>query len=400
LENVIASFGIVSVANMFFTRNRDIPKVMDRRNQRPILVLFTLSLLFFVLSRYVPFKDADRIRREMTDASKIMSEALEIIRECREEKGLALDRGSDINATGLIGLEFSSLTTSLGSLEAKRTSTNPNLAGLIAFLLEESGVRRGDAIAVGASGSFPALIVAVLSAAKALDLRPLVICSLGASQWGANNPDFHWLHMYSCLLRKGIFDREPIAFSLGGYRDSEENIVPGGLGPLLKEAGERGIIFIREPDLEQNVETRIELYEKKAGRDRVKAFINVGGNWANIGDDSEVLKLEPGLVKTKRIPPLQKRGVLFEMALRKIPVVHLLNLRGLVGRFGLPWDPVPLPKPGDGEIYQLAREKQLSFLFTAALYFLLLMVFFIFRIGFKRNFFLDIIRNKFSSGHL
>jgi poly-gamma-glutamate system protein len=379
LEEVTAAFGIVSVANMFFTRNRDIPKVMDRRNQRPILILFTLSLLFFALSRYVPFKDVDRIRREMTEASKIMNEALKIIRECREEKGLALDSDSDINATGLIGLEFSSLTTSLGSLEAKRTSTNPNLAGLIVFLLEESRVRRGDAIAVGASGSFPALTVAVLSAAKALDLRPLVICSLGASQWGANNPDFHWLQMHSCLLRKGIFDREPIAFSLGGYRDSEENIVPGGLAPLLKEAQERGIIFIREPDLKQNVETRIELYEKKAGGDRVKAFINVGGNWANIGDDSEVLKLKPGLVKTRRIPPLQKRGVLFEMALRKIPVIHLLNLRGLVSRYGLPWDPVPLPEPGDGEIYQLAREKQLSFLFTAALYFLLLTVFFIFR---------------------
>ena len=342
-------------------------------------MLLALSLLFFVMSRYIPFEDADRIRREMTEASRIMREATGIIRECREEKGLALDIESDINTTGLIGLEFSSLTTSLGSLEAKRTTTNPNLAALIVFLLEESGVRRGDAIAVGASGSFPAMIVAVLSAAKAVDLRPLVIWSLGASQWGANNPDFHWLHMHRCLLRNGLFNREPIAFSLGGYRDSEENIIPGGLAPLLKEAQERGVLFIHEPDLRQNVEKRIRLYEEKAGRDKVKAFINIGGNWSNIGDDSEVLKLRPGLVKTRRIPPLQKRGVLFEMALRKIPVIHLLNIRGLVGRYGLPWDPVPLPKPGDGKIYQLAREKQLSFLFLAAFYFILVMVFFLFR---------------------
>lgn len=364
---------------MVLIYKRNIPKVTNRRNQRPILILFALSLLFFVLSRYIPFKDADRIKGEMTEASRIMSKAVDIIRECREEKGFTLDRDSDINMTGLIGLELSPLTTSLGSLEAKRTSTNPNFAGLIVFLLEESGVRRGDAIAVGASGSFPALIVAALSALKAMDLRPLVICSIGASQWGANNPDFHWLHMHSCLLRKGIFGREPIAVSLGGHKDSEENIIPGGLALLLKETRERGVLFIHEPDLKQNVETRIELYEKKAGRDKVKAFINIGGSWSNIGDDSEILKLKPGLVKTKRIPPLQKRGVLFEMALRKIPVIHLLNIRGLVERYGLPWDPVPLPRPGDGRIYQLAREKQLSFFLLAAFYFLLLIAFFIFR---------------------
>lgn len=364
---------------MVLINKRKIPKISPQKNFRPIPILFALSLLFFMLSRYVPFKDADRIKREMREASRIMSEAADSIRECQREKGLTLDRNRDINMTGLIGVEYSPLSTSLGSLEAKRTTTNPNLAGLVVFLLEESGVGRGDAVAVGASGSFPALIVAVLSAAKAMDVRPLAICSIGASQWGANNPEFHWLHMHSCLLRNGIFDQEPVAFSLGGYKDSEENIIPGGLAPLLKETQERGILFIHEPDLRQNVETRIELYEEKAGRNRIKAFINIGGNWSNIGDDSEILKLRPGLVKTKRIPALQERGVLFEMVLRKIPVIHLLNIRGLVERYGLPWDPVPLPEPGKGKIYQLAREKQLSFLFLAAFYFLLVIVFFIFR---------------------
>ncbi|UCC40116.1 MAG: poly-gamma-glutamate system protein [Candidatus Aminicenantes bacterium] len=367
------------MVNKFFVQKRDIPKAGTEKNHRPILILFALSVLFFVLSRHIPFRDVSRIEREMTEASRIMREAVDIIRGCQEERGITLDRDSDINMTGLIGLEFSPLTTSLGSLEAKRTTTNPNIAGLIVFLLDESSVRRGDTIAVGASGSFPALIVAVLSAAKALDLKPLVISSLGASQWGANNPDFHLLHIHDCLLRNGIFDREPIAFSLGGDKDSEEDIIPGGLVSFLEETSKRGVLFIREHDLTRNVEKRMEAYKEKAGMNGIKAFINIGGNWSNIGDDSEILKLNPGLVKIKRIPPPQKRGVLFEMALRKTPVIHLLNIRGLVERYGLPWDPVPLPEPGDGKIYQLAREKQLSFLILAAFYIFLVIIFCIFR---------------------
>ncbi|MDH5466438.1 MAG: hypothetical protein OEY25_03365 [Candidatus Aminicenantes bacterium] len=67
----------------------------------------------------------------------------------------------------------------------------------------------------------------------------------------------------------------------------------------------------------------------------------------------------------------EKRGVIFEMAERGIPVVHLLYIKGLVQRYGLSWDPVPLPDPGKGRVYQLAREKQPGFLLFTAGYFLL-----------------------------
>ena len=45
-------------------------------------------------------------------------------------------------------------------------------------------------------------------------------------------------------------------------------------------------------------------------------------------------------------PPLPDRGVLFEMAAQGTPVIHLLHVRGLALRYGLPWDPIPLPAPG------------------------------------------------------
>ncbi len=362
---------------------RNIPKIETGRNQRIILVLCLLSLLFFVLAKWLPLREESAIQRDMIRASKLMLKAIEALRECKKEKGLILNEKTDPNQTGLIGLKFSPLTTSIGNLEAKRTTTNPNFAALIVFLLKEAGVKRGDTIAVGASSSFPALIVAVLSAAKVMDLKTLMICSLGASQWGANDPNFNWLHMQNCLLRAEIFTTKPIAFSIGGEKDTGENMNSKARSLIIKQIQESRILLIYESNLRRNVEIRMHLYEKMAGKAKIKAFINIGGNWSNLGEDSRVLKLKPGLVKIGQFQSIEKRGVIYEMAYRKIPIIHLLYIRGLVQQYGLPWDPIPLPKPGEGNIYQLAKLKQFSFFLLALIYIILIIIILIFRNKFK-----------------
>jgi hypothetical protein len=79
----------------------------------------------------------------------------------------------------------------------------------------------------------------------------------------------------------------------------------------------------------------------------------------------------PGLARFSRIPPPSRRGMIFEMAARRVPVVHLLYIKGICDRYGLPWDPEPLPEAGEGPLY---RSKELAprvFLILAAVYFLL-----------------------------
>lgn len=245
---------------------------------------------------------------------------------------------------------------------------------MIVYLLKEAGVKPEDTIAVGASSSFPALIVAVLSASKAMDLNPLVIASLGASQWGANLPDFHWLHIHECLLENRIFPYKPVAVSLGGDQDRGEDMEEEGRNLLRRAIEESGIPVVEEKELEANVEAKMHLFLERAGEAGIKAFVNIGGSWSNLGTDAEVLRLKPGLVKTGRIPPKKDRGILHEMAARDIPVIHLLYIKGLVERYGLEWDPTPLPQPGTGEIYNRIQEKQPSFLYIALSYFLLLFV--------------------------
>jgi poly-gamma-glutamate system protein len=278
----------------------------------------------------------------MIEAARLMARAEAAVRDCRAANGFPVDERSDPNGTGLIGLETSSITTSLGSLEAKRTTTNPDFAGLVVRLLSEAGVRKGDAVAIGASSSFPALIIASLSAARVMGLEPLVISSLGASEWGANIPAFNWLDMEECLRRAGLLDVRPIALAVGGDEDVGRDMSPAGRELLRARIRGSGIPFIEKPDLRANVEERLRLYEEAAHGRPIKAFVNIGGSWANIGTNAEVLKLRPGLLRDAFVPPPGERGVLQAMAAKKIPVIHLLNIKGLTERYGLPWDPRPL----------------------------------------------------------
>jgi poly-gamma-glutamate system protein len=338
-----------------------------------LCMLGSCSLLFLAASLILAQRPLET-KDGMMAASRLMGEAVEAIRACRESRGIGIDTGIDINRTGLIGLQSSPITTSLGNLEAKRTTVNPNFAGLITLLLHQAGVRRGDTVAIGASSSFPALIIAALCAVEAMELRGLLICSLGASQWGANRPDFSWLDIQSCLISSHLMSARPVALSLGGDEDVGKDMSPEGQALLLRLGREAGLHFIEEPNLERNVRERLRIFETTAGEGGIQAFINIGGSYANMGTDSDILKVGPGLAAFTKIPPVERRGVIFEMAARRIPVIHLLYVKGLCDRYGLPWDPSPIPKPGQGAIFKEKAVDPRRFLLLAGTYFLLIAV--------------------------
>jgi poly-gamma-glutamate system protein len=279
-----------------------------------------------------------------------MAGAIAALGPCAAGRGIVVDPSTDLNRTGLIGLEDSPITTSLGQIEAKRTAANPGFAGCVARMLGEAGVGRGDAVAIGASSSFPGMIIAALSAVRAVGAAPVMISSLGASNWGANNPAFTQLEMLDCLRAAGILDVRPAALAVGGEKDDGSDMSEEGRALLRDKIRASGLPVIEEPDLAANVRVRMAVYAAGAAGKRIAAFINIGGSWANMGVDASILELRPGLSEVKRIPPPEKRGVIQEMASRGVPVVHLLFIRGLAERCGLPWDPVPLPEPVAGEI--------------------------------------------------
>jgi poly-gamma-glutamate system protein len=353
---------------------RQIPKESSGRHSTAIYILCSLSVVFFIFLKFLPLGKTDIFRQEMIHASTVMEEATEAIREFRVDKGLLIDSSTDINETGLIGIEHSKITTSTGSLESKRTSINPNFAGLVVRLLRECDVQKGDAVAVSASGSFPALIIATLSALKALNVQPLWMSSLGASQWGANHPQFHWLHIWQFLNRSGFFSTPPIALSLGGEGDAGEDMEKEGRLLLLKDIRDSGLPFLNEPDLVRNVALRMTMFEKASKGSEIKVLINIGGSWSNMGIDSMVLHVKPGLNRIENFPPPGRRGVIYAMAAKGIPVIHLLYVRGLTQRYGMPWDPSPLPGPGEGALYRTFGERQKFLFWLAVTYFILVLL--------------------------
>lgn len=342
------------------------PRTEGRLNQKRLVVLACMGICFYALALF--FGTDGALKKEMRTASLLMQDALISIQECRAAEGIPLNETIDINRTGLIGRENSPITTSVGQLEAKRTTTNPNFAGLMVYLLSCADVGKGDVIAVGASGSFPALLVATLCASRVLELEPVVFLSLGASQWGANIPEFHALDMWRCLRKSGIVTYEPAALSLGGEQDVGLDMSEEGRRVLTDALAASGVPVFHDSSLELNVAERMRLYIQSAGGRRMKAFVNIGGSWANLGTDPVILEVKPGLSGKVPLPSVERRGVLQSMAALGVPVIHCLFIRGLVHDYGIPWDPKSLPRAGHGVLYRMPNGRSPVFVVLGLIY--------------------------------
>lgn len=302
------------------------------------LIGIGLTVILFILFNTREKPEAPELRL----AAENMEQSLKLIREYCIQHRINTDNPEDTRQTGLIGPEWSEITTTIGDPEAKRTTVNPNFAALIAHLLLEAGVKKGDTIAIGSSASFPALMIASLSAASALELYPLVIISFGSSSFGASNPDFTLWDIYRLLLDNKIIDYGPAAASTGGEDDTGTEFEAKVSGRIRLSLSEAGIPLIAEKDLQRNRREREKIYFN-GNPGRIKAFINSGGGYANTGSSPSVLNIRPGLVKKARIPEPEQQGMIHTMLGRKIPVIHLLFIKGLAQQYNLPWDPVSQP---------------------------------------------------------
>ncbi|MGE5199142.1 MAG: poly-gamma-glutamate system protein [Rhodospirillaceae bacterium] len=294
-----------------------------------------------------PPAPAADVRR--AEATALMARSLVSIKTLRLEKGLPLDRALDPNGTGIVGEEFTPLTTSLGDVAAKRTAANPAFAGVVATYFERAGLRSGDVVAIGGSGSFPAFVLASLCAARALDLRPVLIYSIGASMYGANIPGFTFIEMLARLRADGVLPYSIAAVAPGGEHDSGRGVLFDEDGTtLVDEARRSGLPLVEGATLASRIVRRLEIYDAAAGGKPIRCFVNVGGATANYGDTEASLDVPNGLLPAlPSLPASPSRGLIFEFAARGIPVVHLLYVKGLARANGLPFDPVPFPPLSD-----------------------------------------------------
>lgn len=328
------------------------------------LVLSALTILSLVAFITVEYTKVDVKRKwydQKLEASILAKKAASYLKEIRLQSGIFIDAINDPNETALIGQDITQITTDRGYIDSKLTSINPNFAAVIVEMLKEVGVKNNDVVAVSFTGSLPGLNIAVLAALQTLRLKPVIITSVGASNWGANDPYFTWLDMENTLFDAGIFKFKSVAASIGGGLDKGRGLSPEGR-ELIEDAIKRtDAIFINEEFLENSINKRIDIYNKHKINNSIKVYINVGGGIASLGSTENTQFIPTGLIESLPLKNFPSNGVLIEMAKEKIPVIHLLNVTELATTYGLPVSPKPLPNPGSGEVFV---KRQYNFVLT------------------------------------
>jgi poly-gamma-glutamate system protein len=323
-----------------------------------LVFLALLSLLLFFLAEKSQIPRKADYYNEKIQAAQLAKKAQEVIKQEINHRGLVIDVRNDPNLSGLIGPQYSLITTDRSNIRDKLIASNPNLAAELIALLRRAQVIQGDPVAVMFTGSLPGANIAVLAACKVLGARPVIITSLGSSSYGANYEDFTWLDMEDVLVKNGLWNYKSIAASLGGSDDQGRGLSPEGRALLENAIKRSGSEYISSSDekgaantLYLNIKKRIKLFDRERNDLEYKVVINVGGGLAAVGSTQNARLIPPGFSASLKGRDFPAKGALNILAERRIPVIHLLDMTNFAEKHNLPIEVTPEPEIGKGPVF-------------------------------------------------
>lgn len=327
-----------------------------RQVSRTALILISLlSLGGFTAVEVFQIQSQQPFYQEKLAASRLTLAAFEALKTERTKRKHKIDLDSDPSGSGLVGELMTTVTSNTGNLPAKQTSVNPNWAAVIVHLLKRAGAEEGDVVAVGLSGSFPALNVATLVAMETLKLKPVVISSVAASQWGANDPKFLWTDWEHALIEHRIIGTRSVAASIGGIEDRGLGMTAEGRRIIVAAIEGAGVPLLYPRNYEESVEQRMAIYRESAGDRPIKVYINVGGGTTSVGTKVGKHLFKPGLNLRPPSGGPMIDSVMSRFADEGVPVIHLVNVAQLAKRFGLQHQPRAIPPVGQGKVFSHAE---------------------------------------------
>ena len=280
------------------------------------------------------------IGRRAAEAEAALRHGQDTIRTAKARAGVMPGGDVGVDASGLLGEELTPLVTTLGSLEAKRLSTNPAWARVLTEQLAQEGIAPGDLVAASFSGSFPALNLALIAACDAIGARLVAVSSVTSSTWGANQPGFTWPEMEARLVEAGVIRRATAAVTAGGEADIASELEADARAlvqrTLQRAAVTLGVPVVAPSDFADAVERRLAIYDAAAAGGRIALYVNVGGAHASLGRSPAVLKLRSGFSAGVPFDRSPDRGVTARFADRRVKLLMLLNVRDLALRWGVP----------------------------------------------------------------
>ncbi|TGM86634.1 poly-gamma-glutamate system protein [Leptospira licerasiae] len=352
------------------------------------LVLALFSIFGMYLVEHFRSEKIQEHYSEKIEAAKLTEKAFEEIRLYKGSKNKKIDLDFDPSGSGLIGEFFTPITSNLGSLRAKQTSINPNFGALVLEYLIKAGVQKKDTVAVSLSGSFPALNIAVYSAAKTLELKLVIISSLTSSQWGANDPDLLWPDMEILFYTKGLFPYRSLAYSWGGIEDQAFGISKEGYKNLQNSVSKNSLPMLHSKNYSESLEERIGLYSSEIPILKYKAYINVGGGTVSVGTKKNAGEFSPGLNLKHPVIRDGKDSVMRRFANLGIPIIHLVRVEELATQNGFTIQPKKIPAIGEGKIF---KRSEYDLRLAAAVLTGILILLYVF---FKRDHFIEEDRDE------
>jgi len=327
-----------------------------------IMASVNLLLVFWVFNSIVVEKSTSY--NEKLNAANTMKTALSSLKKYIQENDMPIFRSIDPNLTGLIFKEESLIRSSDGNLEDKQATLKPNFAAFMVEKLISAGIKSGDTIAVCLTGSNPGANIALYSAAKSLNVAPIIISSISSSTWGATDPNFTWLDMESILNEQDVFDYKTSLASLGGKGDCLKRT--GNFGGtesrnLIKDAINRNNIELIPYHLERDssnllrsIDARLNQFESQLPLKNYSAFVNIGGGVSSIGVGGlskirNITNLTPEEIFKKEFNP----SVMRTFAENNVPVVNIMKINKIISGI-LPAGPNK-NNIGKGEIYFTER---------------------------------------------
>jgi poly-gamma-glutamate system protein len=294
------------------------------------LLLFATALFLFI-QRFCITSVERFDRSSMQSAVGLTTRWFQIIDREKKERGIHPSDGVHGVYQGLLGDEYSELTTTLGSVEAKSTAANPEFSALIVRMLHDAGLDSTCTVGVMLSGSFPSLSIAVLAACQTVGVKVVMVSSLGASSFGANQPGATWIDQEGWLREKGGLRYSSAFVTFGAEGDTGGGLSDEGIAEL-RQAVERNHAKLVVPvSLHDAIAGRIDLFEEN----RIKLLLNIGGSQPAMGACVHSTTIPNGFHRTLRSCPDSDRGVLVRMAEAGVPVIHLLNIRDLALKNGI-----------------------------------------------------------------
>ncbi len=345
---------------------------------RVVTLLAVVAIVGLVIVESSKVQEKQSNYNEKLAAAKLAAQSFALIREERLARKIPIDPTTDPTRSGLIGVLLTPTTTNTGQLSAKQTSINPNFAAVFVHLLKRIELQAGDVVAVGSSGSFPAMNITMLAACKALGLRPLIISSVGSSQWGANHPDLMYPDMERVLRRRGLLPFKSLAVSLGGVDDEAVGLSEAGRQQLRTVIKRNNLVQLQAASFEDNLKMRMAIYRQHAGDAEIKAYINIGGGTTSVGTRVSKRLFKPGLNRKVPRGAAEIDSVMTRFAKKGIPVIHVTKVEDLAQRYGLPIEPTQTPPVGEGKIF--IREEYSKWIAAGVLAFVLGLMFIFIRL--------------------